>query len=129
MLNDPLSNTLSNILNAEKVGKMVCITKPSSKVIIGVLKIMQDNDYIKGFQEVDDGKGKMVRVELHGKINGCGVIKPRFSVKKEEYEKFEKRYLPAAGFGFIIISTSKGLMMHEEAKKKGLGGKLISFVY
>jgi small subunit ribosomal protein S8 len=129
MLNDPLSNTLSNILNAEKVGKMVCITKPSSKVITGVLKIMQENDYIKGFQELDDGKGKMVKVELHGKINGCGVIKPRFSVKKGDYEKFEKRYLPAAGFGFIIVSTSKGLMMHEEAKKKGLGGRLISYVY
>jgi small subunit ribosomal protein S8 len=129
MLNDPLSNILSNVLNAEKVGKTTCVTKPSSKVIREVLKIMAEKGYINGFQEIDDGKGKMIKVELGGKINNCGVIKPRFSVKKKEYEKFEKRYLLASGFGFIIVSTSKGIMVHEEAKKKGLGGKLISYVY
>ncbi len=129
MLNDPLANTLSNILNAEKVGKIVCITKPSSKVIREVLRIMHEKGYIKGFQEVEDGKGKMIKVELFGKINECKVIKPRFAVKKGGYEKFEKRYLPANGFGFIIVSTPKGIMIHEEAKKKGLGGKLISYVY
>jgi len=74
MLNDPLSNTLSNIQNAEKVGKMVCITKPSSKIIREVLKIMQEKGYIKGFQEIEDGKGKMVKVDLMGKINRCNVI-------------------------------------------------------
>ncbi|MFH1331970.1 MAG: 30S ribosomal protein S8 [archaeon] len=129
MLNDPLSNTLSNMQNAEKVGKMVCITKPSSKIIREVLKIMQEKGYIKGFQEIEDGKGKMVKVDLMGKINRCNVIKPRFSIKKGEYEKFEKRYLPASGFGFIIVSTPKGIMTHDEAKKKGLGGRLISYVY
>ncbi|MEM4245404.1 MAG: 30S ribosomal protein S8 [Candidatus Nanoarchaeia archaeon] len=129
MLNDPLSNTLSNMLNAEKVGKTVCITKPSSKVIKEVLKIMMEKGYIKGFQEIDDGKGKMIKVELVGRINKCGVIKPRFSVTKKNYEKFEKRYLPASGFGIIIVSTSKGIMPYEEAKKKGIGGRLISYVY
>jgi len=129
MLNDPLANTLSNLLNAEKVGNTVCITRPSSKVVREVLRIMQEKGYIKSFQEIEDGKGKMVRVELSGKINNCGVIKPRFSIKKGEYEKFEKRYLIGSGFGFIIISTTKGIMVHEEAKKKGLGGKLIGYVY
>ncbi len=66
---------------------------------------------------------------LLGKVNKCGAIKPRFSVKKGGFEKFEKRYLPAKNFGMIIVSTSKGLMMHDEAKKKGLGGRLISYVY
>lgn len=129
MLNDPLANTLSKMLNVEQVGKTTCIVKPSSKVIKEVLKIMADSGYIQGFQEIEDGKGKMVKIELSGKINNCGVIKPRFSVKAKDYEKFEKRYLPASGFGFIIVSTSKGTMVHEEAKKKGLGGRLISYVY
>ena len=66
---------------------------------------------------------------MAGSINKCGVIKPRFSVKKNEYEKFEKRYLPAHGFGIIIVSTPKGLMMHDEAIEKGLGGKLIAYCY
>lgn len=129
MLNDPLANVLSKMINAERVGKTECISKPSSKVIKEVLKIMQEQGYLQGFQEVDDGKGKMVKVELAGKINNCNVIKPRFSVKRKDYEKFEKRYLPAKGFGCILVSTTKGIMTHEEAKKKGLGGKLLSFVY
>lgn len=129
MLNDPLANVLSNLLNAEKVGKKYCTIKPSSKVIREVLKIMADNNYLAGYQEIDDGKGKIAKVELAGKINKCGVIKPRFSVMKNGYEKFEKRYLPASGFGFIIITTPKGIMTHEEAKKKGLGGRLLSYVY
>lgn len=129
MLNDPLANILSKMINAEKVGKTACTSKPSSKVIREVLKIMQEQGYIQGFQEIDDGKGKMIKVELAGKINNCNVIKPRFSVKRKDYEKFEKRYLPAKGFGCLLVSTPKGIMTHEEAKKKGLGGKLLSFVY
>ncbi|MAG78181.1 30S ribosomal protein S8, partial [archaeon] len=59
----------------------------------------------------------------------CGVIKPRFSVKIDGYEKFEKRFLLSKDFGLIIVSTSKGIMTHIEAKEKKLGGKLLAFVY
>ena len=58
-----------------------------------------------------------------------GAIKPRFAVKATEYEKFEKRYLPAKGFGILIVSTVKGLMTHYEAKQQGLGGRLIAYCY
>ena len=59
----------------------------------------------------------------------CGAIKPNFSVKKDGFEKFEKRYLPAKDFGVLIVSTSQGIMTHVEAKEKKLGGKLIAYVY
>jgi small subunit ribosomal protein S8 len=62
-------------------------------------------------------------------INGCGVIKPRHSVKKDDYEKFEKRFLPAKGFGILIVSTPKGIMTQEGAKKEDSGGKLLAFIY
>ena len=44
-------------------------------------------------------------------------------------EKFEKRYLPAKGFGLIIVSTSKGLMTHVDAEEKNIGGKMIAYCY
>ena len=128
-LNDTLSNALSLILNNEKIGKSKCMIKPVSKVIKKVLDIMNENNYIGDFTEIKDEKGNILVVNSLGNINKCGAIKPRYSVKKDEFEKFEKRYLPAKDFGIIIISTSKGIMTHTEAKKKGIGGVLLSYCY
>ena len=129
MLNDPLATMLSNILNAEKVGRQNCGVKPSSKILKKVLEIFNKNNYVGSYEEVQDNKGGILKINLLGNINNCGVIKPRFSVKNNEYEKFEKRFLPAEDFGVLIVSTSKGIMTHYEAKEKKLGGKLICFVY
>ena len=128
MLNDPLANVLNNIMNAQRVGKSSCIAKPISKMIKQVLQMMQDNKYI-GAVEYKEVKGGIANINLLGSINNCGVIKPRFSVQKANYTKFEKRFLPARDFGFITVSTPKGLMTHIEAKEKGFGGKLIAFIY
>ncbi len=128
-LNDPLSNLLSQIKTYENAGKKELITKNNSKVIRKVLAIMQEHKYIGGAEEIKDSKGDLLKIFLLGNINKTGVIKPRFSVKKETYEKFEKRFLPAKDFGILIVSTSQGMMTHIDAKKKSLGGKLISYCY
>ena len=129
MLNDPLANALSLILNKGDARIKECIIKPSSKVIKDVLKIMKDNYYVGEFKEIEDSKGNMLSVQLLNKINKCGVIKPRFSVKKDGYEKFEKRFLPAKDFGFLIVSTPQGIMTNDEAKKRCIGGKLLAYCY
>lgn len=128
-LNDTLSNVLSNILNAEKKGKFICTVTPASKTTKNVLEILNKNGYIGSLKFIENSKGGLIEVNLPGKINKCGVIKPRFSVKLNEYEKFEKRFLPAKNFGILIISTSKGMMTHIEAIEKKLGGKLIAYCY
>jgi len=127
--NDPLSDALSKIKNSVNIGKMDVEIKPASKLIGRVLKIMQDYNYVKEFEFIDNGRGGIFRVRLQPSINSCGAIKPRFSVKREDIEKYEARYLPAQDFGILIISTNRGLMTHSEAKKNGIGGKLIAFVY
>ncbi|MBW2983693.1 30S ribosomal protein S8 [Candidatus Woesearchaeota archaeon] len=129
MLNDPLANALSAILNAEKIGRKECEIRPISKVIKKVLSVMKDNLYIGDVQEVKDSKGGLIKVNLLGNINDCSAIKPRFSVKKDLYEKFEKRFLPAKGMGIIIVSTPQGIMTQADAKKKGLGCRLLSYCY
>ncbi len=128
-LNDPLASALSKILNAERIGMKVCSLKPASNIVKTILKLMKDNMYLGSFAQVDDGRGGVLNVNLLGNINKCGVVKPRHPVMKTEYEKFEKRYLPAKDFGVIFVSTSKGIMIHQDAKKKSLGGKLIAYVY
>lgn len=128
MLQDPLADALSTIKNAERVGKNECVIR-ASKLIKSILKIMQENDYIGSFEFIDNGKGGKFRVELKGKIVNTNVIKPRFSIKVDEFEKWEKRFLPARDIGLLILSTPKGVMDHKKAKQLHVGGKLISFVY
>ncbi len=129
MLNDPLSNVLSNILNCEKIGKKECVVFPSSKIIKKVLEVMNKEGYVGKFEEIEDSKGNSLVINLLGTINKCGAIKPRFSVTTSEYEKFEKRFLPAKDFGILIISTNEGVMTHIEAKKKNIGGRLLAYCY
>ena len=129
MLNDPLANALSKILNNEKIGKEICLIKPISNTIKKIFQIMQENNYVGEFKEIDDGKGGLIKINLLGKINKCGAIKPRYPIKKTDFEKFEKRYLPAKDFGIIIISTTKGITTHLDAKKKNLGGVLLAYCY
>jgi small subunit ribosomal protein S8 len=117
------------IKNAEKVGKGQCTIRPSSKLIGRVLRVMQENGYISQFELMDDGRSGEFKVMLAGHINNCGVIRPRYSVKVADLEKYESRYLPAQDFGVLILTTTKGVLTHMEAKKGGVGGKLLAFVY
>ena len=91
MLNDPLAAALSKILNAERVGKKDLIVRPASKMIKKILTIMNEGGYVGSFEEVIDGKGNFLKLNLLGNINKCGVVKPRFSTKKDNFEKWEKR--------------------------------------
>ena len=129
VMNDTLSNAMSNIMNASKIGQDHCLIRPFSKIIKDILEIMKDAHYIGDYEILDPSRGSVCKINLIGSINKCGVIKPRFSVKVDDFEKFEKRYLPAKDFGFLIISTSQGIMTHIQAKEKGIGGRLLAYVY
>ena len=129
MLNDPLANALSLMKNAELKGKGTCVIQPSSKLIGGVLTLLKEKGYVGEFEYIDDGKAGVFQVKLQGNINNCGVIKPRYPIKRDELEKWESRYLPAQDFGLLILTTTKGIISHDEAKKNGIGGKLVAYVY
>ncbi len=129
MLLDPLADALSTIKNAESIGKSECTIRPASKVTGSVLKVMKDKGYIGDFELIEDGKSGIFKVQLKGKINKCGVIRPRHAVKNTEFETWEKRFLPAKGFGSIILTTPNGVMTHAEARENGLGGQLLAYVY
>jgi small subunit ribosomal protein S8 len=129
MLNDPLADALSLMKNAEIKGKGTCTVQPSSKLIEGVLNLLKEKGYIGEFERIDDGKAGLFQVKLLGNINNCGVIKPRYPVKRENLEKWESRYLPARDFGILILTTTQGIVTHAEAKKIGIGGKLLAYVY
>jgi small subunit ribosomal protein S8 len=129
MRHDLLSDVLSQIKNAENAAKSEIIVRPTSKMVRSVLKIVHDMGYLGEIEYIDDGRGGKLKIELLGKINNAGAIRPRFKAGVFDLEKFEKRYLPARGFGFLVVSTSKGIMTHLECKKKSIGGLLLAFIY
>ncbi len=117
------------IKNAELVGKDKCEVKPASKLIGNILKVMKEHGFIRGFEYVENHRGGKFIVELAGRINDCGAVRPRFSAKVPDYEKFEKRYLPARDFGILIVSTTEGVMSQIEARRRRLGGVLLAYVF
>ncbi|MEL4305118.1 30S ribosomal protein S8 [Methanococcoides sp. LMO-2] len=129
VLLDPLADALSTIKNAEAVGKDSCTIRPASKLIGNVLKVMKDRGYIGEFEFVEDGKAGIYTVELIGRINKCGAIKPRYSVGVTDFERWEKQFLPAKNFGVLILTTSQGVVSQYEARENNTGGQLLSFVY
>ena len=129
MLNDPLANVMSLILNNELIGKSECLLKPVSKVIKEILEIMKANGYVGSFEEMKDSRGNYIKLNLIGGVNKCGVIKPRYSVKHNDFEKFERRYLPAKDVGIIFVSTPRGITTHHDAKAKKTGGRLLAYCY
>lgn len=128
MLHDPLADAISVIKNADKVGKKECAVKPVSKIISDVLGIMHDKGYIGEVKTVREAHGGVLSIQLLGAINDLGVIKPRHAVKATLFQKWEKRYLPASGFGTLIVSTPEGVKAHNEVKNKS-GGVLLAYIY
>lgn len=120
-----LNDALNAIMNAERAGKRQVLIKPASKVIIRFLQTMQKHGYIGEFEVVDDRRSGKIVVELVGRINKCGVISPRYDIKIEELEKWTSYLLPSRQFGFIVLTSSSGIMDHEEARKKHTGGKIL----
>lgn len=124
-----MASALSGIDNAEGVGHLTHTVEPASNEIGSVLEVFYDRGYVGGFQFVDDGKSGRFEVELKGAINACGAVKPRYSAGADEYEKWEKRFLPARDYGSLVVTTSHGIMSHYEAREEGIGGQVIAYVY
>lgn len=124
-----LADCLKTITNAEKRGKRQVLIRPSSKVIIKFLECMQQHGYIGEFEIVDDHRAGKIVIELTGRLNKCGVISPRFDVSVGGIEQWVTNLLPSRQFGHVILSTTFGILTHEEARRKKTGGKILGFFY
>ncbi len=128
-MTDPIADALTNLKNHENAAKNECIIRPASKLLKEILRIMQEKGYIGTYEFVDDGRQGIFKVHLIGKINDCRAIKPRYAVKKDEFEKYEKKYLPSYDVGTIIVTTPKGVVAHKDAKEMAVGGRLLAYIY
>ena len=129
---DPLANALTTIVNCEMRRRKEAVIWPASKLIAMVLRTMQKYGYVGEFEYIDDGRWGKIKVQLLGRVNKAGVIKPRFSVTYNELRSMPywlRRYLPSRDIGILVISTSKGVLSHREALDMRIGGVLLAYVY
>ncbi|MEZ0393970.1 MAG: 30S ribosomal protein S8 [Desulfurococcaceae archaeon] len=129
---DVLANALSAIKNAEMRAKPEVVLMPASKLVLNVLRTLQREGYIGELEYIDDGRWGKIRVQLLGRINDIGAIKPRYPVKLRELEQppeWLRRFLPAYNIGILIVTTPKGVMSHKEAIEKRTGGVLLAYAY
>lgn len=123
MSQDIVSDALNMIMNAKLARKKSVVIKKNSKLLRKVLDLVKDAGYID-YQV----RGNEIHVDIN-KLNAVKAIKPRFTLSVSQIDSYVRRYLPAKDFGFVIMSTNKGLMNHNEAKEKNIGGCLIAYVY
>lgn len=124
-----LADCLKSIINAEKRGKRQVLIRPSSKVVLRFLRLMQKHGYIGEFEVIDDHRSGKVVVELNGRLNKCGVISPRFDIAVSDLEQVASDLLPSRQFGYVVMTTTYGILDHEEARKRHTGGKLLGFFF
>lgn len=123
MSQDIIADALNQIMNAKKARKKEVIVEKHSKLLRNVLNIAKEYGYLD--YSVD---GRRLKIQIKN-LNEIKAIKPRYSVSVEKIKGYVRRFLPARNFGFVIVSTNKGLMKHEMAEEQNLGGCLIAYVF
>jgi small subunit ribosomal protein S15Ae len=124
-----LNQALVSITNAERRGKRQVLIRPASKVVIKFLQVMMKFGYIGEFELVDDRRSGKIVVNLTGRINKAGVISPRFDLALGDIDRWSSRLLPSRQFGHLVLTTSYGILDHEEAVRKHTGGKILGYFY
>ncbi|CFX04743.1 Ribosomal protein S8 [Syntrophomonas zehnderi OL-4] len=131
VMTDPVADFLTRIRNGNMVMHQT-VEVPGSKMKLGMARIMKEEGYIKDYEYIEDGKQGVIRVYLKYGPNKEKVItglkrisKPglRVYVQKDEVPKV------LGGLGTAIVSTSKGLMTDKNARKEGLGGEVICYIW
>ena len=127
---DPIADMLSRIRNAIAVSKNE-ITLPHSKVKESVARLLKDNRYVDAVSVEDAPVGKTLHITINAPQTNARITEvKRLSTPGRRYYASSKD-IPTVkrGRGIVIISTSKGLMTGDDAKKQGVGGELICKIY
>ena len=130
-MTDTIADMLTRIRNA-LIAKHETVDVPASSIKKAIAEILLEEGYIKGYEVVEDGISKMIRIQLKYGANKQRVIvgikrisRPglRVYARKDEMPKV------LGGLGIAIVSTSRGVMTDREARKQGVGGEVLAYVW
>lgn len=131
-MSDPIADMLTRIRNAN-TAKHDTVDVPSSKMKLAIAKILLDEGYIKSYELVENGKFNDIRITLkYGASKNEKIISGLQRISKPGLRVYaNKEELPKVlgGLGVAIISTNKGVITDKEARKLGVGGEVLCFVW
>ena len=129
-MQDPLSDMLTRIRNAQLAGK-TRVEMPGSKLKNAVAQVLKDEGYVDGFSASNDGGKPRLAIDLKYYL-GKPVIAEIHRVSRPGLRQYSGRgELPSvrSGLGVAIVSTSKGVMSDRAARAAGVGGEVLCTVY
>lgn len=127
---DPIADMLTRIRNAIAVNKHQIVV-PYSRVKATVLEVLKQNDFISSYKENGEGKDKHIVVVINSPEQNANITEiQRISTPgRRVYSTAADLPRIKYGRGIVVVSTNKGIMSGNEARKAGLGGELICRVY
>lgn len=130
-MTDPIADMLTRIRNANTAGHET-VEIPASKMKAAIARILLDEGFISGYEVIDDNKQGIIKVQMKygaGKERVISGIKKISKPGLKVYAKADEVPSVLGGLGVAIISTSKGIMSDKEARKLGVGGEVICYVW
>ena len=130
-ITDPISDMLTRIRNANSAGKD-SVSMPSSKVLVEIARVITEEGYVEGYTVEDTKPQKTLHITLKYGKKRAKVIRGIRRISKPGlriYSTAEKLPRVLGGLGTAVVSTSKGMMSDRDARKNGVGGEVIAYVW
>ena len=130
-ITDPISDMLTRIRNANSAGKD-SVSMPSSKVLVEIARVITEEGYVEGYTVEDTKPQKTLHITLKYGKKRAKVIRGIRRISKPGlriYSTAEKLPRVLCGLGTAVVSTSKGMMCDRDARKAGVGGEVIAYVW
>ena len=131
VMTDPIADLLTRIRNANRVGHKT-VSAPSSNMKVAIAEILKNEGFIKGYEVIEDGKQNELKIQLKYGRNNEKVITGIKRISKPGLRVYAKNEdLPKVlnGLGIAIVSTSNGLVTDKQARKEGIGGEVLAYVW
>ena len=131
VVTDPIADMLTRIRNA-LTAKHESVLVPASKMKKAIAEVLYQEGYIKGYTIIEDGAHSTIKIDLKYGANNENVISGLKRISKPGLRVYAKKdQIPRVlgGLGIAIISTSKGVMTDKKARKEGVGGEVLCYIW
>jgi small subunit ribosomal protein S8 len=131
MTKDSIADMLTRIRNGLRRGRE-SVDVPASKICRGILKVMRAEGYIRGFDEIEDGRQGLMRVYLKYGPDGEQIItrlKRESKLSNRVYKRVDDIQPVLGGLGIGIYTTPQGIVSDRQARRLKVGGELLCTVW
>lgn len=131
VMTDPIADMLTRVRNASTAGHQ-SVDIPASKVKAAIAAILKNEGFIKGFERISDGKQGVLRLHLRYGEGKTRVVRGLRRISRPGLRVYARKdQVPKVlgGLGVAVVSTSHGIVTDKEARRQGLGGEVLCYIW